>query len=158
MTVRDRKKQLINEIVMNDDVAKGGMKLMRSVALIILISRIVLALYEAIYLSAVGAKTEVLSYVFLALGIIGCYMIFDGNRGICHLLFFASVIRVLYHLTTVLPILPSNAGGVIFTVINLTVLLTQAVLSNVAAINKKCVAYSNAMQKINLRLQGEIKK
>ena len=158
MTVRDRKKQLISEIVLKDADAKAGMKLMRSSSLFILLSRFALLIYEAIYLSTIGLSAEILSYVFFALGIVGCYMIYDGNKGICVTLFIAAAIRILYHLTTLLPLLPVGIGATVFTVVNLAVLLTQAVLSIIPSLDKKCTAYANAMQKINLRLQGEIKR
>ncbi len=156
MTVMQRKKQLIGERVDTNADALRGLKITRILTLVIIFSRLLLSIYDAIYLSSVGANIPWLSYVFFLLGLIVCYLMLDGNRAVGYVLFIAGIIRIFYHLSTVMPNLEPGASSTVFTVITLTVLVFQAVLSLVPTVNKKCIVYSNEMQKINYIMQQEI--
>ena len=157
MTVRDKKRELIKKYVDQDPAALAGFKITRVCVLVIFLMRLALTIYDTVYLLLSELKPAPLSYVFFVFGLLVCYMMFDGNRAMGYILFIAAMVRVLYHFVSVAPTLPEGVGATVFTVITLAVLLSQAVLSLFPTINQKGVAYSNAMQKVNLLMQDVIR-
>ena len=157
MTVRDKKKQLINQEAAKDKDTLVGMKLTRRCTMAILFSRIALTIYDAIYIGIAGLEPAVMSYVFFAIGILLCYLFFDGNRAVGYILFIAAMVRILYHLVSVLPALPEGTASVVFSVITLAVLAMQALLSLLPTVNPKCLKFSNAMQRVNLEISRIIR-
>ena len=156
MTVMQRKKQLIHERVDSNPDAVKGLKITRAITLAIILTRLALTVYDIVFLLNASLPLPVLSYVAFGLGLIVCYLFIDGNRIMGYVLLIAAVVRALYHLASVFPILPEGAASVAFTVITLAVLALQAVLAIIPNVNKKCLCYAVEMQKINYAMQDEL--
>ena len=156
MTVRDRKKQLIGELVDKNADTKRGKKITAGCMAAIAISRILLSVYEIIYFSLLSVPLSFISYALALLGLFVIYMVSDGNNGITYLLTIAGAIRILYLFASQTPLLADGAAKTVYTVIAIFILTAQCILSVVPALNKSCVSYSHAMQKVNLRVQGEL--
>ena len=156
MTLRDRKKQLIRELVDKNAEALKGKKITSSCMAALAISRVLLSVYEIIYFSVLSLPLSFASYALVVIGLFVVYMVSDGNSGISYVLTFAGAIRILYLFASISPTLPDGAAKTVYTVISLIILISQCILSVLPAINKNCISYSHAMQKVNLRVQGEL--
>ena len=155
LTVRDRKKQLVRELVYKDVEALHGMKITAFAVKFIAISRILLAIYEIIYFAIAKVEINVVSYLLILPGLLLLYMISDGNRALATITLIAAAIRILLLLASIFTTLPKGAFGVIYLIIALAVLGAQVALSAVISANEKCNRYSIAMRKVNTRIQAE---
>ena len=155
MTLKDRKKQLIREVVDRDiDAAYGKILTIRSVK-IIAITRVLLALYEIIYFAIAHVKINVWSILLILPGLLILYMISDGNKALAGILTIAAAVRLLLLFASTLGAVPKNAGGIIYVAVAAIILLAQAALSTFVSVNSKCNYYSIGMRKVNMRVQAE---
>ena len=156
LTVRDRKKQLVRELVHTNDTAKKGMKNASISILLIIAVRIALAIYEIAYFSLCEVKTSIVSYLLILPGILVLYMVYDGNKGLASVTMISAFIRIIYYFSSVYSLLPETGATAAYTGVYITVMLFQFVLSIFISENPKCKEYFNIMQRINFRIRGEM--
>ena len=156
MTVRDRKKQLVQEMVHTSDKAKKGMKLTSILIMLIIAVRIIHAVYEIVFFSMSGVRGSFVSYLFILLGILTLYMVYDGNKALASVTMISAFVRIIYYFSSFYSTLPETQGTAVFTGIYITVMLFQFVASILLTENPSCKEYFNIMQRINFKIRSEM--
>ena len=156
LTVRDRKKQLVKELVHNNPTAAKGMKV-ASVSIILIIAvRIALAIYEAVFFTLSGVGISLVSNLLILPGILVLYMVYDGNKALTSVTMISAFIRIIYYFSTVYSTLPETTGTAAYTGVYITVMLFQFLTSIFISENPSCKEYCNIMQRINFRIRSEM--
>jgi hypothetical protein len=156
MTVKDRKKQLVKEMVHTSPTASSGMKLASILILLIIGLRLIHAVYEIVFFSMCDVKISIFYYLFILCEFFILYMVYDGNKGLGSVIMIAAFIRIIYYFSSVYPLLSENTGTAVFTAVYITVMLFQFVASILLSENAKCKEYFNIMQRINFKIRGEM--
>lgn len=153
--IKSRKKKLIDELINSDPVAKAGKKIAAVCIALIAVTRLALALYEIIYLSVAKVTIQVIPMLLIIPGMLMLYLIYDGNKALSSIISIAAVVRIFYLFIGTFPLLPKNAGAVVFLAVSSAILLLQLITSVIVYINPACDKYFIGVKKINLRVQAE---
>ncbi len=158
MTVGERKKRLIKDNLQKNANAMSGMKITGISVLSIIVLRLLFLLYELIYFSSVNVKISIVSALLVLPMMLVLYMVYDGNKGLAAVTVISAVIRIIYHFSSVYSDLPGDAAANIYTVILITVMAAQFILSLTITASKMCTEYSKIRQAVNMQIRIEIMK
>lgn len=155
--VNKRKKELIRENIDVVPIAKRGRRLAGVSLSVIAGLRIFLLIFELIYSAAVSYSGSVIPHVLILPYLLILYMVYDGNKSLVYIGMISAPVRLVYHFSTVLPMLPGD-NITALTVVSLIVLFAQFILSVFMAFSTRCDVYFSGMQKVNLKLRSEMIK
>lgn len=157
VNIKEKKRQLIAERIDKDPIAKRGMKVTRTILLILVLMRLALFIYELVYFNAAGLKVGVVSNLLLIPMLLVVYMLYDGNRGISGVLLIAAVVRSINLFASVFPTLPEGSGADVYIGVYLFVMSYQFAVTLLVTAYAPAVAYFAKMQTINMELSTLIR-
>jgi len=150
--VKHKKRELIIERVDGDPAAKRGMKVSRTLLLLLILLRFVLFVIEVSYFSASGLEINVISNLLLLPMLLILYMIHDGNKGLSGVLLVSAAVRVVYLFASVYATLPDGVGRNIYVGAYLFAMAFQFAATLLMTAYAPCVSYFEKMQAINMEI------
>ncbi len=153
--IKKRKKQLIEENILSSPLASAGKKRVTLSVIVIFFTRLFFLIFDNIYLGVAGGENNIWIQLLILPLMLILYMIYDGNKALVYIPMISAPLRLIYHFTAILPTLPTE-GVTAYTCIYLLVFITQFAFAIFMSASSRCDTYFTAMQKVNLKLRGEM--
>ena len=152
----ERKAVLKSEALAESPLAKRGALITRICLLSILLPRIILSLLEIIYYS-VEKSPSMLYIPFLVLIVmLTAYLVHEGGKGFTYVLLIGAILRLIVFLSLIYPAMPADAFKETYAFILFAILIIQFAASIVMLTNSRCDAYFTMLQRITIKVHGEI--
>ena len=151
----ERKAILLSEYMNENKGARRGKRIVNLSLAIILVSRILLALFEFPVFIIQGKPLNLLAVLLLLPLLVTVYIVYKGAKGFAYVTLVSPTLRLILYFAFVYKSMPQDSLTEVYTFTLFAILLLQFILSIIILASYDCDTYFTAIQRINMKVHGE---